>query len=168
MPLEDSTPEPSSCMSAPFHDEALPTPPDGLSFGNISLRLTKIVPGEPVQGFVPFYHFRMLTADGTDVGHLNFRIGDTEHVRLIAGHIGYEVLDAFRGHGYALEACRAVAPFVRRFYEAVTITCDPDNWPSLRTIEHLGATFLEEVSIPPADPHYRRGSRRKRRYRWAP
>jgi tagatose 1,6-diphosphate aldolase len=50
----------------------------------------------------------------------------------------------------------------------VTITCDPDNLASIRTIERLGASFADEVPVPPHDPHFQRGSRSKRRYRWIP
>ena len=155
-------------MESGWTGGSLPAPPGGLSWGSVMLRLGQILPGDPVHQLVPAYHFRIRTSGGVDVGHLNFRVGDTDHVRLVAGHIGYEILEQHRGHGYAREACRAVAPFVRRFYEAVTITCDPDNRPSRRTIERLGAAFLEEVDVPPHDPHYQRGSRRKRLYRWTP
>jgi len=85
-----------------------------------------------------------------------------------AGHIGFEVLQDFRGHGYALDACRAVAPFVRTIYETVTITANPDNYASICTIERLGATFSDEVPVPPHDPAFQRGSRRKKRYQWTP
>jgi tagatose 1,6-diphosphate aldolase len=117
---------------------------------------------------VPAYHFRILLSDGADAGHINFRAGDTEHVRTSAGHIGYEVKAAFRGHGYAGDACRALAPFVGTVFGSVIITCDPGNLASQRTIERLGAEFLEEVTLPPSDPQYQGGSRAKRRYRWAP
>ena len=148
--------------------ERFPTPPDTLSSGEVRLRFVRVVPGDPSRDFVPAYHFRILLSDGSDVGHINFRVGDTEHVRLCAGHIGFEILEPFRGHGYALQACRAIASFVRLFYGAVTITCDPDNLASMRTIERLGASFADEVPVPPHDPHFQRGSRSKRRYRWIP
>ena len=146
----------------------LPVPPETLSSADVSLRFVKVVPGEPSKGFVPFYHFRIMTVGGIDVGHINFRIGDTEHVRICAGHIGFEIDESHRGHGYAFQACRALAPFVRSVYEAVIITCDPDNQASRRTIERLGASFMDEVAVPPNDPHYQGGSRRKRRYTWTP
>lgn len=148
--------------------EMFQTPPDTLSFGEVRLSFVRVIPGDPSQGFVPQYHFRILVADGSDVGHIHFRVGDSEHVRVCAGHIGFEIREQYRGHGYALQACRAVAPFVRTVYDAVTITCDPDNLASRRTIERLGATFMDEVSVPEYDPHYKRGSRSKRRYRWTP
>ncbi len=149
-------------------DQTFPTPPSALSYDGVSLRFVRVVLGETSRGLVPYYHFRILAADGADVGHINFRVGDTEHVRVCAGHIGFEILEAHRGHGYALRACRAIAPFVASFYDAVTITCDPGNHASRRTIERLGACFVDEVAIPSDDPHYQSGSRCKRRYRWKP
>ena len=155
-------------MTAPLTQEQLPVPPESLSSGDVTLRFVRVVPGEPSRGFVPYYHFRILAADGAEVGHINFRVGNTEHVRLCAGHIGFEIREAYRGRGYALQACRAIAPFVRSVYQVVTITCDPDNLASMRTIERLGARFVDVVAVPPHDPHYQRGSRIKRRYKWNP
>ena len=148
--------------------EGLPVPPEALSFGEVTLRFVSVEPGEPSRGFVPYYHFRIVAADGTDVGHINYRVGDTEHVRVCAGHIGFEVAEPFRRQGIALKACRAIAPFVRLIHRSVIITCDPDNLASKRTIERLGADFMDEVAVPPQDPHYQRGSRRKLRYNWTP
>lgn len=146
--------------------ETLPMPPENLASGQVRLRFVQIFPGDAPRGFVPYYHFRILLAANLDIGHINFRVGDTEHLRTCAGHIGYEIAEAFRGHGFAYQACQALAPFVRTFYPEVTITCDPDNHASKRTIERLGASYLDEVSIPPDDPHNERRSRVKSRYRW--
>jgi tagatose 1,6-diphosphate aldolase len=112
----------------------LMTSPDNLAFGKVRLRFVDVVPGDAGRGFVSYYHFRILTLDDSDVGHINFRVGDTAHVRLYAGHIGFEIAEAFRGHGFALQACRAIAPLVRLHYERVVITCDPENVASKRTI----------------------------------
>jgi len=125
-----------------------------------------MLPGDPARGLVPAYHFRILEAGGLDAGHINFRVGETRHVRLCAGHIGFAIHESFRGHHYALQACQAITPLVRLVYAAVTITCDPDNHASRRTIEQLGARFIDELEVPPDDPQYQEGSRRKRRYEW--
>lgn len=145
-----------------------PAPPETLAFGDVQLLFVQLDPGNPARGFVPVYQFRILLQNGPDVGHLNFRMGDTDHVKICAGHIGYGIQPPFRGQGYAGQACRAVAPFVREFYHEVIITCDPDNAASRRTIEKLGASFIDEVPVPADDPHYARGSRSKLRYRWEP
>jgi tagatose 1,6-diphosphate aldolase len=155
-------------MSASPSEHALPVPPESLSYGEVTLRFSRMVFPEPSRGLVPFYQYRILIGPELDAGHINFRIGDTEHVRICVGHVGFRIEESFRGHGYALQACRALAPFVRTIYPTVLITCDPDNHASRRTIEALGARFLDEVPVPPHDPHYERGSRAKRRYEWTP
>ena len=155
-------------MTAPQTIDSLPIPRASLSFGEVKLHFVQIVPGDDSRGFVPYYHFHVIAADGSDVGHINFRIGDTEHVLLCVGHVGFEIAESFRGHRFAFQACHAIAPFIRSFYETVTMTSNPDNHASIRTIERLGANFVDEVAVPPHDPHYQSGSRRKKRYRWKP
>src|SRR4051812_29192571 len=87
---------PEVCLVFEASSDELPfAHSDELQAGAISLRLARIDPGEPARGFVPSYHFRMINAEGLDVGHLNFRVGDTEHVQQIAGHIGYHVAESF-------------------------------------------------------------------------
>jgi hypothetical protein len=125
----------------------LPLPPAGLTSGDVSLAFVKIVPGDDAKGFAPAYHFRILVGNH-DAGHINFRVGESEHVRICAGHIGFEVSEAFRGHGYALQACQALAPFVRIVYPTVILTCDPENTASRRTIEKLSANFIDETRVP--------------------
>jgi tagatose 1,6-diphosphate aldolase len=133
--------------------------------GDIRLRFSHIVDGDPAHDLVPFYHFRILTHDRQEAGHINFRVGDTEHIRLFAGHLGFAINEPFRGRGWAGQACRALAPFVRTIYNTVIMTCDPDNLASRRTIEKLGAQFLEEVSLTRPVSHCD-GIRTKRRYEW--
>jgi predicted acetyltransferase len=152
----------------PSFIQTLSAPPDGLICGAVKLRFGGIVPADASAGLVPYYHFVILLADGTEVGHINFRLGLTEHVQVSAGHIGYQIGEPFRGNGYALAACHAIAPFVRSVYPRVIITCDPENHASRRTIEKLGASFIEEIEVPRHDPQYRPGGRRKRRYEWMP
>jgi tagatose 1,6-diphosphate aldolase len=147
---------------------SLPDPPDGLANGDVRLEFVRLVPGDPERGYVPSYHFRIVTRDGIDVGHINFRVGDNEHITLFAGHIGYSVDERRRGHGYARQACLALAPFIRTIYESVLITCDPDNWASMRTIERIGAEFINEQPVPLRDRERHQGSHTKKRYRWTP
>jgi len=146
----------------------LPEAPRNLSHGDVALRFIKIVPGDHRSGLAPFYHFRIVAAGSGEVGHINFRVGASEHVRLCAGHVGYAIEERFRGNRYAFQACQALAPFIRSIYKEVILTCDPDNEASIRTIERVGATFIDDVAIPKHDPGYARGARRKRRYRWQP
>jgi RimJ/RimL family protein N-acetyltransferase len=142
-------------------------PPLSLSFDAVTVLFSKILPGDAVRGFVPAYHWH-ITAGGVDVGHINLRVGNTEHVVRSAGHVGFEITPSFRGRRYALSACRALAPFARSFGGELIITCDPDNAASRRTIELLGAAYLDEALVPPHDPHHARGSKTMLRFRWCP
>lgn len=151
-----------------MENSPLPAPPDGLSHGEVVLKLSHIVPGDPPRAFVPYYHFRIMVANEVDAGHINFRVGDTEHVRMYAGHIGFGIDAEYRGHGYAGQACLAIVPLVTQHYRTVIMTCNPDNAASRRTIERLGAEFVEEVDVPPSEPMYENGARVKRRYLWTP
>lgn len=132
------------------------------------LRLDKMVPADPDRGFVPYYHYRIHLPDKKDAGHINFRVGDTPHILLAAGHIGYAVNPDCQGKALSYYACKTLAPFVRSIYSSVILTVDPDNTASIRTIEKLGASFINEVIFSPDDPHYANGARIKRRYEWHP
>jgi predicted acetyltransferase len=144
----------------------LPIPWDSLAFGDVTLQFSQIFPGNDSRGFVHYYHFRIHDPERNDIGAINFRVGDTDHVRLFAGHIGFEIKEPFRGRRYAEQACRALAPFVATVYKSVLLTCDPTNVASMRTIERLPATFLDEVLVPPHAIPDGNMNRRKRRYKW--
>jgi tagatose 1,6-diphosphate aldolase len=135
-----------------------------LRAGPIRLRFSEILPGDATRGLVPAFHFKILDSSDTEVGHINLRIGSTRHVQMAAGHVGFAILPPFRGSGYSLFACHALAPFVLRHYDRVILTADPANVASIRTIERLGAVFLGEVGVPEDDPAYAGGARRKLRY----
>lgn len=142
-------------------------PFDGeLASGPVRLKFDSMVSFEPGGQKVPYYHFKIHNDHEDEVGFINFRVGGTRHVNLVAGHVGYEVHEAFRGHSYSYHACVALKPLLRKHYDMVLITVDPDNAPSIRIIEKLGARFLNEVEVPSDDPAYANGARRKRRYEW--
>jgi predicted acetyltransferase len=146
----------------------LPPPPAmALHADGVALQFSKVVvPIDRRQA--PYYHFRIL-AGARDVGHINLRLGESEHVLRVVGHVGYGIRKRHRGKHYALLACRALAPFARTIAPEVIVTCDPANHASRRTLERLvGGRRGETVSVPRADPHYRRGARTKLRFRWVP
>src|SRR5689334_19119641 len=92
----------------------------------LSLSLIKLVPAVPDKGFVPYYNFAMRVKHQT-VGHINLRIGDNDHILLYAGHIGYGVDPAHRGHHYAERAARLLFPLAKRHnIQPLWITCNPD------------------------------------------
>lgn len=139
-----------------------------MSFGPVTLIFEKIVEVDPGGELVPFYHFRILNRAGQQVGHLNFKVGDTHHIIQCVGHIGYEIQPEYRGNSYAYFACNAIRPFIREFYDRVILTSDPDNTASIKIIERLNAKFIGEIEVPESDPSYGHRSKRKRRYEWIP
>ncbi len=140
--------------------------PEILEGASLRLILDTYTPADDVRGLVPYYHYRLQTMHAVDMGHLNFRIGDTAHILNVAGHIGYWVAPEFRGQSASYKACLLLAPFIRSIYPSVIITSDPDNAASIAIIEKLGADFIDEIRIPPGDPAYKNTPQYKRRYRW--
>ncbi len=135
------------------------------------LRLAGKIRADHKRGFVPFYKFEMVHAeDGTVMGGINLRIGNTENLLLFAGHIGFTVLEPFRGRHYAARSCRLIIPVIRHHkLDPAWLTCNVDNEPSKRTMELIGAKYVETVTMPddyPYAPDYPPDSRSKRRYRW--
>lgn len=131
------------------------------------LELRAREPENPVRGWVPSYRFAM-RLDGVEhaVGRLGFRIGMNHSIEHYAGHLGYEVSPAFRGSRLAERSCRLVLPLARLHgFHELWITCNPDNWASRRTCEHLGAELIDIVDVPRESELFGPGSERKCRYR---
>ena len=141
--------------------------PGVLKYGDIRLKFMKWVEGDSQKGLVPYYHFKILNESQENVGHINFRVGDTRHIILCAGHVGYEILPEFRGRNFGYQACLALSPFIRSHYDTIILTTDPENTPSKRIIEKLGGTLMNEIEVPNDDPAYIGGARRKVRYKWS-
>jgi len=134
----------------------------------VTLVFNELKPGNDEKGYVPYYHFKIFDKNHVNVGHINFRVGETDHIKYCAGHIGYEVKEIHRGNLYAYYACTAIAPFVRQFYKEVLLTVDPNNLASIRTIEKLGSMFIDKVSVAESEKAYKKGSIYKLRYIWHP
>lgn len=148
------------------HNLPIPEPPLESNFEEVTTYFVDLYPGSEELGLVPRFRFEILNEAGDPMGHISVRVGDNQHVRFAAGHLGYEIKEPYRGHHFAGKACLALAPWIFSFMDNVLITADPDNDASIRTMIWIGAQFLDEVDVPEGDPHYRRGSRRKVRYSW--
>jgi predicted acetyltransferase len=120
---------------------ALETPllwkPGLLSDGVVQLRLRETTPAFPEKGWVPAYHFTIVReTSGEPVGMLSLRIGSSDALRLYAGHVGYAIDEAHRGHRYAVRALTLVAPLAwQNGIVPLWITCNPENHASRRTCE---------------------------------
>jgi tagatose 1,6-diphosphate aldolase len=124
------------------------------------------VDDHPVHG-VPTYRFRMIHAESREeLGGTNLRSGTTPHIERYAGHVGFSVHPAHRGHRYASRALALLVPIAARLkFERLWITCDPENAASRRSLELAGARFVEMVDVPADRIIYKTGHPRKCRYR---
>jgi predicted acetyltransferase len=121
--------------------------------GELELQLEKTLSYDPVRDWVPAYRFAMTHRHtGARMGRIDLRVGLTEQLRRIGGHIGYAVYQPYRGNRYATRACRLLLPFARELgLNPLLITCDPANIPSVKTIEALGGRLLKthQVEVDP-------------------
>lgn len=130
-----------------FLDLALPVD------GDLQLILAERVAAEDGPWGVPAYTFKMQLASGEYVGRIRLRVGWNENVIRYAGHIGYVVEAAHRGHRYAERACRMIVPLAKQHrMAALWITCQPNNTASRRTLERLGAQYVGMLDVPPDYP----------------
>ena len=139
--------------------------PGPLVDDELELVLVETTPGDPIAEMLPYYKFDM-QADGRKAGYIRLRIGNTHNIMMYGGHIGYGVEPEFRGNHYAERACRLILQIGKAHgLDTIWITTNPDNIPSRRTIERLGARLVEIVPLPEDNDQYRGGDREKCRYR---
>ena len=141
--------------------------PGHLVDDDLALCLTARYTGDPTINFVPSYRFSMtLVATGERCGQIELRIGNTYPIVKYGGHVGYEVSEEHRGNRYAARSCSLLLPLARSHgLNPLWITCNPDNLPSRRTCEIIGARLVEIVDLPRETDLYREGDRQKCRYR---
>lgn len=140
-------------------------PPGALQDAELILELADFA-AHPVHK-VPTYYFRMIHSDsGEELGIINLRVGSTSHVELYAGHVGFTVHAAHRGHRYAARALRLLTPLAGKLgLNPLWITCDPDNMASRQSCELAGAQLVEIVDVPENCVIHRSGHKQKCRYR---
>ncbi|HEY0136307.1 MAG TPA: GNAT family N-acetyltransferase [Nannocystis sp.] len=109
-----------------------------------------------------------LRGTATQVGELLVRLDhDDPGLVAYAGHIGFEVLPAHRGHRHALRATRLVSPLARRHgFSELWLMTAPDNAASRRTLELLGAQHVDTVEVPVDSDMRKLGFVQVRRYHW--
>jgi predicted acetyltransferase len=90
-----------------------------------------------------------LVADREFVGRVSLRHELNEALRIVGGHIGYEVRPSRRREGFGGAGLGLVLPKAReRGLARVLVTCDADNVASRRIIERWGGRLEEEITLP--------------------
>lgn len=94
-------------------------------------------------------------------GEISIRHELTPALRIIGGHIGYDVAPKFRKRGVATEMLRKIIPFAKSLgLIEVLITCDDNNVGSIKAIEKNGGVLKETKRIAEGKP--------LKRYYWIP
>ncbi len=112
---------------------------------------------------LPFYYWDICVNEKM-VGKISLRIGRNFHT-YYDGNVGYEVDEAYRGHGYSRKACLLLLPIAKAHgMKELLLTCKESNIASCKTIEGLGAKLLEIAEIPKEYFAWKEGMERQRIY----
>ena len=141
---------------------------DNLTDGEIQLIPLEYLQEDFKKGFVPAYMFGIVSVTNKEnfLGKIVLRVGDNEKT-FYGGHIGYKVEEELRGRNYASKACvlvREVA--LSHGMKKLIISCNPNNIPSRRTCEKVGARLKNIVDLPKDNDLYQRGERQTCIYEW--
>lgn len=121
---------------------------DFLEDNEIKLLLERTAEADPSRNCVPAYYFTICDKQGKAMGHCDLRIGYTDGL-YYGGHIGYSIDEEYRGHHFAAKACKLLFELAKKHgMDHLYITCNPDNWPSRKTLEYLKGELLEIVELP--------------------
>jgi len=82
------------------------------------------------------------------LGHCCIRLSNEEKNKYI-GNIEYEIYEKYRGNNYALKATKLLCN-VAKYYnvDKINITTTHENLASIKTLEKLGARFIEIRKVP--------------------
>jgi len=118
--------------------------------------------GNRIRGETLFHLFNVCLNDGTVVGECNLRVGGDN---FYSGNVGYRINEEYRNQGYATAAVKELGRLAQSFgVTEILICCAPDNIPSRRVAEKLGANYLGNETIPDSHELYAYGRRVVSRY----
>lgn len=133
----------------------------------IALILNRVLEKKEALEGVPACLFDIVFHNGTKIGQIDLRLGQSDSLIRYGGQVGYGIDRPYRGHHYAADACLLLIPIAKELgFEELWITCNPDNIASVKTCERIGAEFVEEVSVPVGSELWQRGDLKKLRYIW--
>ena len=137
-----------------------------LTDGDIYLVCIEKYPANPEKKHVPAYNFAVCKG-GEKIGDAGLRLGYTDGL-YYAGQIGYAIDEAYRGNGYAAQACKLMAPIAKAHgMTKLLITNNHTNTASKRVCEKLGARLVRLARLPEWSELYEGGQRYVNIYEWS-
>lgn len=149
---------PSAQLEASFVESereliALGVPPERLALDAVAFRtrlagIAQFRDGEPAPGKVRSTTLWLAESDAY-IGRISIRHALSDSLRVIGGHIGYDVRPSRRGQGYGGKMLALALPHAAVLgIDPAMLTCDADNAVSWRMIERCGgvreAEFMHE------------------------
>jgi predicted acetyltransferase len=145
---ETSVREAIAELHAEQRDPGINQPRTGESFAAFVTRLVRMAdPLHVEDDFVPQSTFWLVDGDAY-IGRLSLRHHLNEGLRLIGGHIGYDIRPSMRRRGYGTRILALGLHEARTLgLVRVLVTCDKENLASRRIIERNGGVFEDETTI---------------------
>ena len=102
----------------------------------------------PLKKTPPTYVFQIKSHNNETLGMIRLRLtNDTDFLNYF-GHVGYFIKTKARGHYYAAKALKMLLPLAKvHNITPLIITCNPDNIPSIKTCQKVGATHLKTLTF---------------------
>lgn len=119
------------------------------SDGEIALELVVKTSANKLKNWVAsnIYDIRRLE-DKKIVGRCDIRFGMNADLYYM-GNIGYAIYPPYRGQHYAAKATLLMFEIARQNkMKEIIITCNPDNYGSIKTCERVGCVLKEIVDVP--------------------
>lgn len=113
-----------------------------------------------------FYYIIYNKSNNEKIGVCGIRLEKTKD-NYYLGNIEYEIDEKYRGNNYAYKACQLLTDIASKYnVDNLLITANPNNIASIKTIEKLGARFVEVSEIPKNNRLYKQGERFVSIYDW--
>ena len=111
---------------------------------------------------VPTVYYDVLDMQNNKVGTCELRL-TCDGEMYYYGHIGYNIIEKYRGNNYAYYACILMFKIAREEYQMkeLIVTCSPDNIASYKTLQKLNGELIEKVDVPKNHELYMRGEKEK-------
>lgn len=94
------------------------------------------------------FYYLIYDKSNNKIGQCGIRLSNDDKNNYL-GNIEYEIFTQYRGNNYAEKASRLLS-YVALYYKVnkIIITASPNNLASIKTIENLGARFIEVRKVP--------------------
>lgn len=107
-----------------------------------------------------FYYLIYRKKDNCKIGHCGIRL-ETNNTNYYIGNIEYEIFEQYRGNNYAEKAVKLLSKVASHYrINHLLITANPENKPSIKTIENLRANFIAIKDVPTEMRLYKSGTKK--------